>query len=61
MKKVIGIYLAGLIISVLFLIIAVDYIPVLAAWFPLLMMASFSCKSRCFRAWVIRVVNNSFE
>ena len=61
MKKIISIYIAGLIISALFLIIAVDYIPVLVAWAPLLMMASFSCKSRCFRAWVIKVVNNSFE
>jgi hypothetical protein len=43
---------AALIVSALFLIIGVDYLPHLVAWLPMLVTATFALSSR---AWVAHI------
>ena len=50
----------ALIASVLFLAVAVDYLPHLVAWLPLIISATFACSSRAFVAhvnsWLDKVI-----
>ena len=51
MKNSIKVRLVILSISAIFLVIAVDYIPHIIAWMPLLVSAYYSAKNKDFRDW----------
>ena len=44
----------ALIVSALFLVVGVDYLPHLICWLPLIISATFACSSSAFVAHVTR-------
>lgn len=58
MKTITKLLVIGLVISVLFLIIAVDYIPHTIAWLPLLITGYLSLNNEEFVEWFSKKVDN---
>lgn len=59
MRNSIELRLVSLLVAILFLVVSVDYIPYALAWAPLILAYVYCCKSRRFRAWFTRIVNDS--
>lgn len=59
MRNSIELRLVSLLAGILFLVVSVDFIPHAIAWIPMISAFVYSCKSRRFRAWFTRIVNDS--
>lgn len=55
MKKSVKLLVFGLIVSAIFLIIAVDHIPHIIAWLPMLVTICICSNSRDFRLWAYKM------
>lgn len=49
---------AAIILSILFLVIGVDYLPILLCWVPLIITGGFALKCRAFVDSLNNIVNN---
>lgn len=61
MRNSIELRLVSLLAGILFLVVSVDFIPHALAWIPLSLAFYYSCKSRRFRAWFARIINDSLD
>lgn len=48
----------AVVLSILFLVVAVDYLPVLACWLPLIITGGFALQCNAFVESLSRIVNN---
>lgn len=48
----------AVVLSVIFLVVGVDYLPVLACWLPLIITGGFALQCKAFVESLSRIVNN---
>lgn len=48
----------AVVLSVIFLVVGVDYLPVLACWLPLIITGGFALQCKAFVESLSRIINN---